>query len=140
MATEDNILAMINASRPPVVQTLNGRAVAYDVEQRVLELAFDVAAPYANNADAVQGGIVATMLDAAMGIGIAAGLGSMQNVPTLDLAVSFLRPTPLGPLLCRGQVIRAGRRVAFCESELLSADGKITARGRATSLLPTNDS
>ena len=135
MQAED-VIALINRTPPPVVVTLNGRAVAWDAQTETLTLAFTIEPSFANRANAVQGGIVTTMLDAAMGIAIAATRTNMTNVPTLDLSVRFLAPTPLGELTCTGRILRAGRRVAFTRGELLAPDGTVTAESSATSLLP----
>ncbi|MEM8982476.1 MAG: PaaI family thioesterase [Pseudomonadota bacterium] len=129
-------VATINAHRSPTVISLGGRAIAYDSASGRLELAFDVADQFANRANAVQGGIVAAMLDAAMGVAAAVGHAQMTNVPTLDISVSYLRATPLGELRCIGEIVRASRRVVFAESSLCTPDGVVTARGRSTLLLP----
>ena len=134
--TADEIVAMVNDRRPPVVRTFHGRALAWDNDEQALTLAFRIEPPYANNANAVQGGIVTTLLDAAMGISIAASRGDMHNVPTLDINVRFLRPTPLGELTCVGRIVRAGRRIAYTSSILYAPDGKATADSTATSLMP----
>ncbi|MEM1262150.1 MAG: PaaI family thioesterase [Pseudomonadota bacterium] len=131
-----DVLARINQQRSPAVVSLGGHAVAYDETTGRLELAFDVAPQFANRANAVQGGIIAAMLDAVMGVAVAAGHADMANVPTLDISVSYIRPTPLGKLQCIGEVIRAGRRIAFAEGSLLTPDGVVTARGRSTLMLP----
>ena len=58
-----------------------------------------------NPAGLVQGGFVTAMLDETMGPAAMAQLGAGHTVPTLELKVSFLRPTRPGRLVSR----RTGR-------------------------------
>ncbi len=132
----DEVLARINAELPPAVSTLNGHAQDFDNDASQLTFSFDVDARFVNLAGVVQGGIVTVLLDAAMGIAVAAARDSMQNVPTLNLNVSFLKPTPPGRLYAKGRIVRQGGRIVFTEADVRTPDGTITARATATSLLP----
>jgi uncharacterized protein (TIGR00369 family) len=82
--------------------------------------------PLGPNPDgAVNGGLVAAVVDQAM------GAVAMLNVPgghvinTASLNVQFLRPARV-PLTVRGVVAKPGRRLIFVEVEVSDRDGQVT--------------
>ena len=85
-----------------------------------------------NPAGLVQGGFVTAMLDETMGTAAMAQLGAGHTIPTLELKVSFLRPTQPGRLVCDGRVIQMGKSVAFLEAKLTDDDGNLVATATAT--------
>ena len=85
-----------------------------------------------NPAGLVQGGFVTAMLDETMGTAGIAQLGAGYTIPTLELKVSFLKPTRPGRLVCDGRVLQMGKSVAFLEAELRDDDGNLVATATAT--------
>jgi molybdopterin converting factor subunit 1 len=85
-----------------------------------------------NPAGLVQGGFVTAMLDETMGTAAMAQLGAGRTVPTLELKVSFLRPTRPGRLVCDGRVVQMGKSVAFLEARLEDDEGNLVATATAT--------
>jgi molybdopterin converting factor subunit 1 len=85
-----------------------------------------------NPAGLVQGGFVTAMLDESMGCAAIAQLGAGRTVPTLELKVSFLKPTRPGRLVCDGRVVQMGKSVAFLAAELRDDDGNLVATATAT--------
>jgi uncharacterized protein (TIGR00369 family) len=86
----------------------------------------------------LNGGIIGTLFDchsnwtAAIHLMDAAGDGALPSTVTADLAVRYLRPTPLtGPVTLRAQVVDAGARRATVEAALTS-NGAVCATSRAT--------
>ncbi len=76
----------------------------------------------------VHGGIIATMLDEAMG-----KLNTIHDVVamTRQMEIDFLRPCPLGePLTVTGRFVRRDGRKIFMESEIHDAAGKLLVRGK----------
>jgi uncharacterized protein (TIGR00369 family) len=74
----------------------------------------------------VHGGIIAVMLDEAMG-----KLNAIHGVVamTRQMEIDFLRPCPLGePLSVTGRVVRRDGRKIFMESEIHDAAGKLLVR------------
>ncbi|GAA6735172.1 PaaI family thioesterase [Thermus oshimai] len=70
----------------------------------------------------VHGGILASLLDTAMG-SAAASLGG--RVVTVDLSLSYLRPT-VGPVLvAEARVVRAGDRLVFVEGWVREDGGEV---------------
>lgn len=67
---------------------------------------------------AIQGGLVATLIDIAAGrlAGNAAGVG--HNVTTADMNVHFLAPIIEGPARAEATIVRAGRRLIVTEVDV----------------------
>jgi acyl-coenzyme A thioesterase PaaI-like protein len=59
--------------------------------------------------------------------------------PTIDLHVSFLAPARVGVLYGEGQVVQAGKSIAFLEGRLMDAEGNIVARATASARLVPAD-
>jgi uncharacterized protein (TIGR00369 family) len=83
----------------------------------------------------IHGGMVATILDTAMGGACFMVLNSSEAHLTADLRVELLRPTRPGLLRAKGTVVRRTARVVFCAAELFDAEGTILAASRCTQVL-----
>ena len=83
----------------------------------------------------VHGGMVATVLDTAMGGACATVLDPAESFLTADLHVDFLRAARPGLLRAEGRVVHRTRRVVFCAAELYDADGTQLASARCTQVL-----
>lgn len=77
----------------------------------------------------VHGGLIATMLDAAMG-GAVAETGGERPV-TVSLTVTYLEPGRPGPLEARAKVRKRGKRLLVVEGEVVQ-DGDVLADALAT--------
>jgi len=76
----------------------------------------------------VHGGVIATMLDEAMG-----KLNKIHDVVamTRQMEIEFLRPCPLGePLTVTGRLVQRDGRKIFMESEIHNAAGKLLVSGK----------
>ena len=113
---------------------LRGEILAVDPEAGTTSLRFDVDGGVANQLGAVQGGTVATMLDACIGIAGAAHSGGVLAMPLAELNVNFVRPAQPGVIHGTGVVTRLGRKVGFIEGTLVDADGRVLARGTGTAI------
>jgi uncharacterized protein (TIGR00369 family) len=72
------------------------------------------------------GGVVASVLDEAMGWATVLAAGAFTY--TVELALRYRLPVPTGePLEVRGRVVRHTRRLTFAEGELLAAGGELLA-------------
>ena len=85
-----------------------------------------------NNQGIVHGGFLASILDIAMGYASLTILGENDLQRTLELQVNYLRAVPPDRVIAEGEVLRPGRRTAYCEGSIRSADGELVARGSAT--------
>ena len=78
-----------------------------------------------NQLGIAHGGLIATLLDVAMGS--AARHAAGRAVMTLDMHVAFLSPGR-GTLIAEGRVTRAGRSVIFCEADIRDEAGGLVAK------------
>ena len=85
-----------------------------------------------NNQGIVHGGFLASILDIAMGYASLTLLGEGDLQRTLELSINFIHAAPPDRVLAEGEVLRPGRRTAYCEGSLRTADGTLVARGSAT--------
>jgi len=121
---------------PHVWRTLGYRLAVWDPGHTVVE--WDAGAEYTFPADSgriVHGGLVATLLDAAMGSCASTLLDEEESFLTADLRVEFLRSARIGLLRATGDVVRRARRAVFCAGELRDADGTLLAAGRAVQIV-----
>jgi acyl-coenzyme A thioesterase PaaI-like protein len=68
-----------------------------------------------------------------------------QHIVTADLKISYLNPGVGTALFAKGWVLKAGRRLNFCEAEIFSIQGEertLIAKASATmaTLVPENPS
>lgn len=78
------------------------------------------------------GGIVAGLLDAAMGLAILARLGEGQGCATVEMKLNFVAPAMPGELIGVGRVLHQGRRLVVASAEVRDADGGMVACGQGT--------
>jgi uncharacterized protein (TIGR00369 family) len=85
----------------------------------------------------VHGGVIATLMDTAMGSAIFTMLPADTLYTTLELKVNFIRPVALDAekLTCDARTVHVGRRTATAECTVTSATGKLVAHGTCTCLL-----
>lgn len=86
----------------------------------------------------LHGGMVTTILDAAMGGACWTVLDRDQAFLTADLRVEFLRSAQPGTISAHGWVVRRTRRVIFCAAELHAGEikgGDVLATSRCTQIV-----
>lgn len=88
---------------------------------------------HANVAGGVQGGLIATLLDAAMGDAVRAGLDEGQQAATVQLTVTYLNPGKPGDTLTAvAEVRKRGGKLVMVEGDVSDQDGEAIAHGVAT--------
>ena len=121
---------------PHVWRTLGYRRTLTEPGRMVVE--WEAAEAYTfpdGDGSIVHGGLVATVLDTAMGGACATLLEDGESFLTADLRVEFLRAARPGPLRAEGTVVRRTRRVVFCAADLHDAAGAHLASARCTQVL-----
>lgn len=83
----------------------------------------------------VHGGVYCVLIDTVLGTCARSALQRDCGPMTIDLNVSFLRPTGIGTIVARGTIIKAGRSVVVGSADVLDADGRKLATGRGSFLL-----
>ena len=100
-------------------------------EQLIIEM--DNRPDLTNVRGAIQGGLVATLIDIAAGrlAGNASGHG--HSVTTADMNVHFLAPIVEGPARAEATIVRAGRRLIVTSVDVFDAGrGRLAARATLT--------
>jgi len=72
----------------------------------------------------LQGGLLVALADEAMALAVYSQLAKGEGIATISESTSFIKGTRDGIIYAEGRVIRKGRRVAFCESEVWTGTGE----------------
>jgi len=83
----------------------------------------------------VHGGMVATLLDTAMGYVCVARLEAGAAFLTADLHVEFYRVTVPGTLRAEAEVVYQSRRAMFCTALLYDTERTLLASARCTQIV-----
>ena len=95
-----------------------------------------------NPIGAVHGGIIATMLDSAVGCAIHSALPAGVVYTTLEIKINYLRATTIktGRIRAEGRAIHIGRKSAVAEGRVLDAADRLMATCSTTCILiPMSD-
>lgn len=94
-------------------------------------LEVEVAPHLCNRKGHGHGGLVATLLDNAMGAAARLATQAPNGLVTVDLHTTFIGPA-IGRVHCEGRVLHRRGSIVFCEATVTSGDGSLAARGLAT--------
>ena len=115
---------------PPVLSHLGWKVL--EAEPGRVRARFQGREEFYNSAGLLQGGILGAMLDGVMGSAVVSLLGRNENVATLEMKVSYMRPCRAQPLVGEGRVVHRGRSILFTEGTLTTEDGSLVATATAT--------
>ncbi len=127
--------ALDGLPRPPCAELLGWEVVDARPADGWIRVRFEGRPQFCNPAGFIQGGFLAAMLDDTMGPAMFIFGEGRVFTPTIDLHVSFLSPARPGPLYGEGQVVQAGKSIAFLEGRLMDLSGTLVARGTASARL-----
>src|SRR5438876_10925615 len=115
---------------PPPIAVLMGMWITEVSEGRVV-FAAEPAEYHYNPLGTVHGGVMATLLDSALGCVVQSMLPARTTYTTVELKVNYLRPitAQTGTVYCEGKLIYLGGRIATAEGRLTDAEGKLYAHG-----------
>jgi uncharacterized protein (TIGR00369 family) len=116
----------------PLLDDLGIRLASVAAGRCTLEL--DVAPRHLNRQGSLQGGVTATLLDAACGYaGLQAeGETVLGHAVTVMLTISYLARVDTGRLRATGTVTKAGRSIYFSSAQLTSESGELIATAQGT--------
>ena len=83
----------------------------------------DAGEEHLNPHGTVHGGVIATMIDVAMGTAVATAGG--ESPVTVSLTVTYLEPGQPGRLEARARVRKRGKRLIVVEAEVHQGDGVV---------------
>ena len=105
------------------------------IDDGISEVRLEVEKHHLNPGGIVHGGVLATILDASIGLALRSKLGMGVEHVTIELNVHYLSPARAGALVGRGRAVRVGGRVSYGEADLLTDDGRLVAKGIGTFLI-----
>jgi uncharacterized protein (TIGR00369 family) len=112
-----------------LLNRLGMRDVEESDERLVIEM--DNRPDLVNVRGALQGGLLATLIDIAAGRLAGNVVGADQDVTTADMNVHFLAPVVTGPARAEATIVRAGRRMIVTSVDVTDA-GRDRLAARAT--------
>jgi uncharacterized protein (TIGR00369 family) len=121
---------------PPPFAVLLGIWITEVSEGRVV-FAAEPGEHHYNPLGTVHGGVIATLLDSALGCAVQSLLPAGTTYTTLELKVNYLRPVTAktGTVYSEGKIIHLGGRIATAEARLTDAAGKLYAHGTTTCII-----
>ncbi|WNV74072.1 PaaI family thioesterase [Geodermatophilus sp. DSM 44513] len=102
-----------------------------DADDGGARIAFEVGEEHLNPAGTLHGGVVATLVDTAMGQAIRTTTGDGEVPATSQLTVTYLRPGKPGPLAVTARLRTRGAHLTVCEADV-EQDGEALAHAVAT--------
>ena len=88
-----------------------------------------------NGAGVMHGGVLATVADAAVGIGLTSHFGARRPITTTEMKINFLRPIQDGKLTARSHLLRVGKRLCVGRVDMFDAKRKLAAVALVTYIL-----
>ena len=97
----------------------------------VARLSFEALEEHLNPAGTLHGGVLATLVDTAMGQAVRTATGEDDVPATSQLTVTYLRPGKPGPLTVTARVRTRGEHLTVCEADV-EQDGRELVHAVAT--------
>ena len=121
---------------PPILETMFDRN-ATEIEQGKVMFFLQPQEFHYNPIGSVHGGVIATLLDTAVGCAVHSTLPAGVGYTTLEIKVNYMRPMTIKTrmLRCEGKMLSAGRTVAVAEGRLFDSQGKLYAHATTTCLI-----
>lgn len=103
-------------------------------EEGLAHFEMEIAPWQLNRQGVLQGGVVATLLDAVCGYaGLYSGPGQPRvNGFTISLSVDFVASSQVGKLRAIGTKIGGGKQIFFSRGEISAEDGRLIASGQGS--------
>ncbi len=121
---------MLKAKPDGWMATLGARISEADPGRVVLEL--EAGPQHRHGGGVVQGGVIAQIADAAMGM----SLGTLQEDglwnTTIELKINFIRPVISGRIRAVGRVVEMKKTLFFSEADVLDEQGRLVATASST--------
>src|SRR3954469_21747699 len=106
-------------------------AVVTEVDEGTARLEVDATDEHLNPAGTLHGGVLATLVDTAMGTAVRSATGDGDIPATSQLTVTYLRPGKPGPLEVTAQVRTKGEHLTVCDADV-EQDGRALVHAVAT--------
>jgi len=102
------------------------------------EIQLKVTRKLIQSAGFAHGGVIAALIDSAVGLALCTTVDPQDRITTIELHVNFIAPAKLGFLKTQGQILHRGKRTGVGDAEVRDADGLLVAKGSATYMIIKN--
>ncbi len=102
-------------------------------------VAFDVDRRFANPAGTLQGGMLTTVADMAIGLAFLSRLKPDEHFTSLDIKVNFFKPVRDGRLEFHAEVVHRGRSTGLVNCDVFNQDEVLVAQVNSTCFILPND-
>jgi len=113
----------------PFLELLGVQAEHQEKGRAVVSL--DVRHELTNSWDMAHGAVVVALLDVSMAVAARSASEHAGGAMTVEMSVNFIR-AGVGRLTAEGRVLRNGRSLVFCESEVRDDSGQLVAKAIGT--------
>lgn len=108
----------------------------HTIEAGLIEGSLNLEQHHLQQMEFVHGGVTATVSDIVAGFAAFTLVKKGQGVVTVEMKVSYFNPGKGSKLIAKGQVVKAGSRLHFCESELwVENNGQLTQIAKASATM-----
>lgn len=83
-------------------------------------------------ANIIHGGVLSTLIDAAVGTAIRSVIHADQIASTAEMNINYIRPATKGSLRAVGRVVHKGNTIIVGKANIFNENEKLIATGRAT--------
>lgn len=112
------------------MQMLGARVTEAGPGRVVIEL--EAGPQHRHGGGVVQGGVIAQIADAAMGMSLATLQKDGMWNTTIELKINFVRPAVEGRLRAIGRVVEMRQSLLFGEADVVDAEDRLIARASST--------
>ena len=84
--------------------------------------------------ETIHGGLLMTLADSAAAFAILTVTGADAKMATTEMSIRFLAPAR-DRVTARAKILKAGKRMAFCEAEIKDAGGTLVAHATVTYMI-----
>jgi uncharacterized protein (TIGR00369 family) len=130
--SDEQLMERFNRRKPPTGVLFKSNLLEVRSKDGFVRMSYDIGPDFCNPSGAVQGGIIAAMLDDTAAFACIVKAGEPIYVASLELKTSFFAAAKQGILYAEAQCIKLGRTVAFMEASLMDGEGKLLAKMSTT--------
>jgi len=108
--------------------------ISIDDSSNQVSVSMEVHEDHTNRHGNMHGGLIATVLDTAMGATASFVRGNNGEIPfsTISMTVNFLTPMALGTITATGRIMGGGYKTVFVEGEAHDQNGTLVAQSTGT--------
>lgn len=114
----------------PLADLLGMRPVSYQVGEVILE--YEMKVDHTNPLGTLQGGVICSVADAAMGSSYLSTLSEGEYYTTLELKTNFLKAVRHGKLRFVGKVIKRSSTIGLTQCEVFDENENLVAFATST--------